>query len=182
MRGGWLGIRVYLPGDDGWIGKIQRDIWVTEFQGWGPAVTLVKDPVRMIGLPVGEVFPRPIARKGSPIAMKGDIVTQIHMRICRVQGLDMLYIVTPDSAIALRQRGQVRVRDVVVKVLENMNVVPGVRERTYSRTARKVISASSACGRACGRSIAMVQYRGNSQNQKQYKQDKPKEEGRRFPP
>src|ERR1700726_4269001 len=50
---GWQRVRLYLPGHESGVGKIERDIWISEFIGGSDSITFVEYPIWMVGFPVG---------------------------------------------------------------------------------------------------------------------------------
>src|SRR5947209_16687465 len=71
---GWLPIRFYLPGYQSRVGKIERDIWITEFIGGRDSITFVEYPVRMDGFPVSQIFVCTTISECPTITMKGNVV------------------------------------------------------------------------------------------------------------
>src|SRR6266699_2874637 len=128
LSGGYR-IGLYLPGYQSGSGKIEGHIGIAKFIGRSHAITLGQYPIWMNSLPIGEIMPRPEAREGPPITMKGNIVGQEHSGVNRTILFHMIELGTPDSIIVFCHRG--RIGNLVIEHLKDVDVVPGINKGAY---------------------------------------------------
>src|SRR5437868_5854133 len=99
---GWLRVRLYLPGHESRVGKIERHIWISEFIGRSDSITFVEYPVWMVGFPVGQIVVCTVVRECSIVTMKGDIVANIYFWIAWANCCNMTYCCSPYKIVVLR--------------------------------------------------------------------------------
>jgi hypothetical protein len=127
---GWLCISLYLPGYKGRIGEIKWYIWVAKLISRSRAITFVENPVWVDSLPVSQIVGWTPNKKGATITMKEDIVTKENVWIARAKSIDSVDISCPYRIVIPGDSGGIVY--IVVKILKEMNIVPGINKRTYS--------------------------------------------------